>query len=104
MFKNQVLYTSASGIYDANGKLSPIEAYARFQRIDEYPNQPEIVEWPMTELEKVEQATMCALSVMEAERMAAAAVATIDANALLAQAQAYANDHNCSVTFTINPR
>ncbi len=48
------------------------DAFARFLRLDDYPNQPEIVEWPMTEFERVEQATMQALSCMEVERAALA--------------------------------
>lgn len=51
------------------------DAYARFMQIDAYPNQPEIVEWPMTELEKVEMDTLQALACMKAKQMAAEAVA-----------------------------
>lgn len=45
--------------------LASWDAYARLSVIDGYPNQPEIVEWPITELEWVEMQALEALAATE---------------------------------------
>lgn len=47
------------------------DAFARLMRLDEYPNQPEIVDWPMTELEYIEMQTLEALAAGEISTRAA---------------------------------
>jgi len=44
------------------------DAFARFLRLDDYPNQPPIVEWPMSEIERVELQTYEALAYAETVR------------------------------------
>lgn len=38
------------------------DSFARLLRLDEYPNQQEIVDWPMTEQERIELQTIEALA------------------------------------------
>ena len=45
------------------------DAYARLQRIDDYPNQPPIIDFPMTELERVEMDSLVAYANDEMHRL-----------------------------------
>lgn len=53
MNKRRVMKQQGFSDDDVDREQKSYEAFARFLRLDDYPNQPEIVEWPMTELERL---------------------------------------------------